>query len=73
MTTIYLVPDSEEKPLDNRGLQEQRKIGRMNPVTAKDVVEMTMLAAKRVALRMQHWILRFLLDSPDFDFENYNG
>ena len=72
-TTIYLVPDSEEKPLDNRGLQEQRKIGRMNPVTAKDVVEMTMPAAKRVALRMRHWILQFLLDSPDFDLENYNG
>ena len=73
VTTIYLMPDSEEKPLNNQGLQEQRKIGQMNPVTAKDVVGMTMPAAKHVTLWMRHWILQFLLDSPDFDLKNYNG
>ena len=70
-STIYLVPGSEGKQLDNRGLQEQRKIGRLNPITAKDIIKTTVPTATRVALRMRHWILQFLLDSPDFDLEKY--
>ena len=71
-TTIYLVPGSDGRQLDNRGLQEGRKVGRMNPITANDIVKITMPAATRVALRMRHWILRFLLDSQDFDLEKYD-
>lgn len=72
-TTIYLVPDSDGKRLDNPRLQEQRKIGRTNPITAKDIIKGPMSTAKRVVSRMRHWILQFLLDSPDFDLEKYDG
>lgn len=70
-STIYLVPGSENKVLDNRGLQEQRKIGRANPITARDIIKLSMPGAERVAAQMKHRVLRFLLDSPEFDVESY--
>lgn len=72
-STIYLVPGSEGQQLNNRALQEQRKIGRTNPITAKDIVKATIPAAARVMSRMRYWILQFLLDSPDFDLEKYDN
>ena len=46
-------------------------MGRTNPITAKDIIKATIPVATRVMSRMRHWILQFLLDSPDFDLEKY--
>lgn len=70
-STIYLVPGSENIQLDNRALQEQRKIGRANPITARDIVKLSMVGTTRVAAQLKHRVLRFLLDSPEFDIESY--
>jgi len=70
-STIYLVPGSENMQLNNRALQEQRKIGRLNPITTRDIIKLSMPGATRVAAQMKHVVLRFLLDSPEFDVESY--
>lgn len=72
-STIYLVPGSEGQRLGNRALQEQQKIGRTNPISGRDVIQIMTPVGSRVASRMRHWVLQFLLDSPDFDFEKYGG
>ncbi|KAF9787416.1 hypothetical protein BJ322DRAFT_1107483 [Thelephora terrestris] len=70
-STIYLIPGTENMRLDNRALQEQRKIGRANPITARDVVKLSMLGAERVTRQMEYKVLCFLLNSPDFDVDTY--
>ena len=70
-STIYLIPGSENMRLDNRALQEQRKIGRANPITAQDIIKLSMPGAARVATQMKYRILCFLLDSPEFNIKTY--
>lgn len=72
VSTIYLVPGLEGRQLNNCRLQEQRRIGRSNPITAKDIIKMITPATMCVMSRMRHWILQFLLDSPDFNLDKYD-
>ena len=53
---IYLVPGSEGQKLDNRGLQEQRKVGRTNSITAKDIVK-AMHDSRDYTLRVTNAVL----------------
>ncbi|KAJ7260768.1 hypothetical protein C8J57DRAFT_1072247 [Mycena rebaudengoi] len=60
-------------PTANRALQELRAKGMQNPLTAFDIFEISEISAERRHTHTVHIVLRFLFDSPDFDFETYSG
>ncbi|KAF8573690.1 hypothetical protein K439DRAFT_1374562 [Ramaria rubella] len=43
----------------------------LDPISAMDVLELDDAAAEQVRSRAEHLVLRFLVDSPDFDFASY--
>ncbi|KAJ7149090.1 hypothetical protein C8R46DRAFT_1198892 [Mycena filopes] len=72
--TVYIKRSAKLLPGEiNRMLQEHRKQGMKNPITGADIFKISLLADERRVPYILFLILRYLFDSPDFDFTTYSG
>lgn len=70
--SVYVKPDAEMLPADaHRKLQEQRAAGAENPIDPADIVELADDSWPRIERQMVDYVLRTLLDSPEFDLKSY--
>jgi hypothetical protein len=69
--TIIIVKDPTAVRPDLQAFQRQRALGAKNPITYRDILKLERDAAPRLRVRTVHRVLRFLIDSPDFDFDSY--
>ena len=69
--TLYTFPQTEGIVLDAAALQESRRSGRTNPIDGGTIFTVGTDANTRIRPRFIHWILRFLLEAPEFDVNDY--
>jgi len=69
--TLYTFPQTEGQTLDAAAFQEKRKSGREQPIDGGAVLAINSKANPRMKPRFIHWILRFLLEAPEFDIDTY--
>ncbi|KAF9236815.1 hypothetical protein BU15DRAFT_88956 [Melanogaster broomeanus] len=73
-STIFFQPNAPpEPPLCNRTLQEYRAQGRKTPLTVLEIYELAQVAAPGQYERDIFQVLRYLIDSPEFDFATYTN
>lgn len=71
-STVFFQPNAPpEPPLSNRMLQEYRTQGRKSPLTISEIFDLANAAASSQLERDTYRVLRYLLDSPDFQFSSY--
>jgi len=70
-TTLYTFPQTEGMTLDAAALRECRRSGREKPIDGGTVLTINSGANLRTKPQFIHWILRFLLEAPEFDISNY--
>jgi len=71
--TVYVKPDG--KPLSNnvnQDLREKRVAGAQRPLTEMDITRLAMDSHHDILEHIEYHILRFLLDSPEFELKLYN-
>ncbi|KAJ7666792.1 hypothetical protein DFH06DRAFT_1294986 [Mycena polygramma] len=72
--TVYIKRSAKPLPRNiNRMLQEFRREGMGNPLTGAEIFKISLGADTRRQPHILFLILRYLFDSPDFDFATYNG
>ncbi|KAJ7800017.1 hypothetical protein B0H13DRAFT_2390668 [Mycena leptocephala] len=72
--TVYIKRSAKPLPKEiNRMLQEFRREGMKNPLTAKDIFRISRLADGRRTPHVIFLILDYLSGSPEFDFSTYSG
>ncbi|KAJ8481719.1 hypothetical protein ONZ51_g5810 [Trametes cubensis] len=70
--SVFVKPNAPQPPpISSAALQEQRRMGRINPITLADIVELDAAAAPRIHRRIIHIVLQSLLDAPEFDLSTY--
>ncbi|KAI0630349.1 hypothetical protein C8Q77DRAFT_1219914 [Trametes polyzona] len=72
--SVFVKPHAPPSPpLSNAALQEQRRIGRENPITLADIVALEVAAAPAPGIHshLVHIVLRTLLECPEFDLASY--
>ncbi|KII93855.1 hypothetical protein PLICRDRAFT_102389 [Plicaturopsis crispa FD-325 SS-3] len=70
--TVYVKRNAQPLPVDaNMNLQEIRAEGLKKPLEIAEIVEMDVESAPRIRDRMCYQVLRFILDSPEFDLKTY--
>ncbi|KIJ04333.1 hypothetical protein PAXINDRAFT_142010, partial [Paxillus involutus ATCC 200175] len=71
-STLFFQPNAPpEQPLCNRTLQEYREQGRNTPLSVLDIYGLAQDAAPGQYDRDVFQVLRYLIDSPEFDFTTY--
>lgn len=66
--TVYIKRSAKQlSPAANRLLQETRASGMKNPITEVEIISLGVEAYPRIQSRMKYQVLKFLLDSPQFD------
>lgn len=71
--TVYVKPDG--KPLSNHAnqdLREKRAAGAQRPLTEMDITRLAMDSHHDIQEHVEYHVLRFLLDSPEFELKLYN-
>ncbi|KAJ7715954.1 hypothetical protein DFH07DRAFT_785521 [Mycena maculata] len=72
--TVYIKCSAKLLPIGiNHMVQEFRREGMKNPLTAKDIFKISRLADSRRTPHIIFLILSYLFDSPEFDFSTYSG
>jgi hypothetical protein len=69
--TIIIIKDPACVIPDYAASRDKLIDGINNPVTFWDIIQLDSEASGRLKAFTVHLILRFLVDAPDFDFENY--
>lgn len=69
--TLYTFPQTEGLTLDAAAFQESRRSGREQPIDGGTILTVNSNATPRMKARFIHWILRFLLEAPEFDIGSY--
>ncbi|KAI0744525.1 hypothetical protein C8Q76DRAFT_804787 [Earliella scabrosa] len=70
--SVFVKPNAPQpRPMSSPALQEQRRKGRLEPITVAEIIELESAAAPRVHGHIVYAVLKILLDSPAFDFETY--
>ena len=69
--TLYTFPQTRGMVLDAAAFREIRRSGREKPIDAGTVLMINSGTNTRTKPRFIHWILRFLLEAPEFDINNY--
>ncbi|CDO69445.1 hypothetical protein BN946_scf184817.g5 [Trametes cinnabarina] len=70
--SVFIKPNTPPTPpLSSAALQEQRRLGRQNPLTVTDIIKLEVAAAPRIQSHLIHIVLRMLLDCPEFDLATY--
>ena len=69
--TLYTFPQTEGMTLDAAALRESHRVGREQPIDGGTVLTINSDANLRTKPRFIHWILRFLLEAPEFDIGDY--
>jgi hypothetical protein len=69
--TLYTFPQTEGLTLDAAAFRESRRSGRTQPIDGGTVLTVNSNATPRMKPRFIHWILRFLLEAPEFDVNSY--
>ncbi|KAI0349259.1 hypothetical protein OH77DRAFT_1525815 [Trametes cingulata] len=71
--SVFVKPHAPAPPpLSSASLQEQRRIGRQNPITLADIAALEVAAAPRIHAHIVHIVLQTLLDCPEFDLPTYS-
>ncbi|KAJ7700589.1 hypothetical protein B0H14DRAFT_3904294 [Mycena olivaceomarginata] len=72
--TVYIKRSAKPLPKEiNHMLQEFRREGMKNPLTAKDIFKVSRLADSRRTPHIIFLILHYVFTSPEFDFSTYSG
>ncbi|KAF6746516.1 hypothetical protein DFP72DRAFT_823129 [Ephemerocybe angulata] len=70
--TVYIKRDAPKLPDGiTQLLKETRAAGLQNPLTASNINDLASKSYPRIQEQMAYLVLRFLLDSPEFDFGTY--
>lgn len=70
--TVFVVKtEPRNPPLDGHALRQQRVAAAENPLTPFDILMLEVEAAPAMENRDTFRILRFLLESPEFDYDTY--
>ncbi|KAI0349173.1 hypothetical protein OH77DRAFT_1525873 [Trametes cingulata] len=70
--SVFVKPHAPQPPpLSSAALQEQRRVGRQNPITLADIAALEVAAAPRIHTHIVHIVLQTLLDCPEFDLPTY--
>lgn len=69
--TLYSFPQTEGLTLDAAALRESRRLGRAEPIDGRAVLTINSNTNPRMKSRFIHWILRFLLEAPEFEVNDY--
>ncbi|KAF9791033.1 hypothetical protein BJ322DRAFT_1000129 [Thelephora terrestris] len=70
-TTLYTFPQTVGMTLDAATFRESCRAGRERPIDGGTVLTVNSDANLRTKPRFIHWILRFLLEAPEFDLSHY--
>lgn len=71
-STVFFQPDAPlEHPLCNRTLQDFRAQGRKSPLSITKIYDLAQAAAADQYKRDIHRVLRYLIDSDEFDLSTY--
>lgn len=70
--TIVVIKDPACIPPDYIASRLKLLEGVNNPISFKDIIELDAMASGRLKSFAVYLILRFLVDAPEFDFENYS-
>lgn len=72
--TIFIQPSALPlSPGANHHLQRQRAEGHQNPLTPLDIMDLSFQAEPHLQKQSAYFILRFLLESPEFNWKTYSG
>jgi hypothetical protein len=72
--TVYIKRNATQLPkLANSNLKKSRAAGMRNALTELDIVDLANMSFPRIQAHATHQVLRFLLESPQFDFKTYSG
>ncbi|KAI0371405.1 hypothetical protein BV20DRAFT_942425 [Pilatotrama ljubarskyi] len=70
--SVFVKPNAPAPaPISSAALQEQRRVGRLNPITLADITALEVAAAPHIHTHIVHLVLQALLDAPEFDFATY--
>lgn len=70
--SVFMKPSAPQEPaLVSMDLQEARREGRKNPITVLDVLRLDQVAAPRLHQWKVHYVLRYLLECPEFKLAQY--
>ena len=70
--TVYIKRQAQVLPPEiSAQLQESRRIGSQNPITFLDIFKLSIQSYPRIEKFIVYHVLRFLLDSPEFQFQTY--
>jgi len=71
--TVYIKRDATHLSENaNRNLREKRAEGMKTPLTALDIADLAAAHYPRVEKQAEYYVLRFLLDSSDFNLKTYD-
>ena len=69
--TLYTFPQTDGLALNATAFQESRRSGRAQPIDEGTILTVNSNANPRMKPRFVHWILRFLLEAPEFEISSY--
>ena len=71
VATLYTFPQTDGLALNATAFQESRRSGRAQPIDGGTILTVNSNANPRMKPRFVHWILRFLLEAPEFEISSY--
>lgn len=70
--SVFVKPNGPPPPsISHTALQEQRQRGRQNPISISDIITLEVAAAPRIQAHLVDIVLRFLLETPEFNIKTY--
>ena len=72
--TVYIKRNAKLLPdTANEDLKKCRAAGMLNPLSELDILNLADQSFPRIEVHAIYHVLRFLLESPEFDYKNYAG
>lgn len=72
--TVYIKRNAKLLPdTANEDLKKCRAAGMLNPLSELDILDLADQSFPRIEVHAIYHVLRFLLESPEFDYKNYAG
>ncbi|EMD36367.1 hypothetical protein CERSUDRAFT_95685 [Gelatoporia subvermispora B] len=69
--TILINQDPHTTPPDPNARRQQLLVGRKSSITLSEILELESAASPRLRTWAIHYVLKLLIDAPDFDFSTY--
>lgn len=72
--TVYVKRNATILPEEsNHALKKTRAAGLLNPISELDIIDLANASYPRIEAHATYRVLRFLLESPQFDLKTYSG